>query len=97
MQAINKGLEKVEQELAASENEGAISKRVYISSFSTCWIAEIKSVYIQCFRVKSFNAKRQIACLQIAHSLDFWYFAFSSYYAIIMPLNLVDLSSTGEI
>jgi hypothetical protein len=25
MQAINKGLEKVEQELAASENDGAIS------------------------------------------------------------------------
>jgi HPt (histidine-containing phosphotransfer) domain-containing protein len=42
MQAINKGLEKVEQELAASENDGAISlgfrkvRNFFLSVQMTC-------------------------------------------------------------
>lgn len=38
MQAVNKGLEKVEQELSASENDGAISVtfRMVINKLLTC-------------------------------------------------------------
>jgi hypothetical protein len=41
--------------------------------------------------------KRQITCPQIVRSLDFLYSASSSYHATSKALNLVDLSTTGEL
>jgi len=38
MQAVSKGLEKVEQELAASENDGAISIGFRKVRNKNCWL-----------------------------------------------------------
>lgn len=53
MQAINKGLEKVEQELAASVNDGAISvgfrkvrNNSLLSIFQSCWMLSLFVLFI---------------------------------------------------